>query len=307
MGLILDYVQGERPSAHERLMKVIRVVRRRWRLKMVIRGAAIVLGAGFAILLISAFGLDYFKFNPASVITFRIISYVLLLGLVVRFLLLPLSRRVTDQRIALYLEEHEPALESGLLSAIEFGGVAEGESIAGSAALVKRTVEAAIERCEQIDYGRGVERKALATSTGFLAGTSLAALAVILLAPPFLRLGSSFLLFPLSRDAVVSPYSISVFPGDARVARGGDLKIEAQLNNFDGNDIVVTNRWHRRVLKAADNRVGIGQVVVRAKWRCERNPVELDAAGKRIGARTEEIRGNGRADEVETRQARFCF
>ena len=47
MGLILDYIAGERPSPRERLMKVIRSVRRRWRLKMAIRGAA--LGIGVAL------------------------------------------------------------------------------------------------------------------------------------------------------------------------------------------------------------------------------------------------------------------
>ncbi|MEE8521884.1 MAG: DUF4175 family protein [Gemmatimonadota bacterium] len=248
MGLILDYIAGERPSPRERLMKVIRSVRRRWRLKMAIRGAAIVIGVSFATFLISAFGMDFLRFNPTAVIVFRVLSYAIAAGLFVRFLVIPLWQRVPDERVALYLEEHEPSLKSGLLSAVEFGHLSEDESALGSSpALVRLTVEAAIERCSEIDYGRRVERKSLARSTGLLAGTTLAALAVILLAPPFLRTGGSFLLFPLSRTSAESPYSITVLPGDARVARGADLKVAARLNNFDASQVAISVRRGEQV------------------------------------------------------------
>ncbi len=248
MGLILDYIAGERPTPHDQLVKMIRSVRRRWRLKMLIRGTAIVVAIGFMAFLISAYAMDQFRFNPTAVIVFRVFSYVVLLAVAVRFLLLPLSRRVSDERIALYLEEHEPSLEAGLLSAVEFSHEAADEPADGlSEALVRRTVESAIERCAEIEYGRRVERKSLANSSGLLAGASLAALVIILLAPPFLRTGGSFLLFPLTRSAAESPYSITVIPGNTRVARGADLKIVARLNNFDAAEVVVSVRRGEQV------------------------------------------------------------
>ncbi len=74
MGLILDYIAGERPTPHDQLVKMIRSVRRRWRLKMLIRGTAIVVAIGFMSFLISAYAMDQFRFNPTAVIVFRVFS-----------------------------------------------------------------------------------------------------------------------------------------------------------------------------------------------------------------------------------------
>ena len=61
---------------------------------MFLRGAAIVLGAGLVVFLISAYGMDRFRFSPGAVLAFRALAYVVLLALVLRFLVLPLARRV---------------------------------------------------------------------------------------------------------------------------------------------------------------------------------------------------------------------
>src|SRR5690606_10283301 len=92
----------------EDLVAIVRRVRRRWRLKVGLRGAAAMLGAALVIFLISAFLLDRLAFSPVAVITARVILAVAALALLVGFLFLPLRRRVTDDQVALYLEEHEP-------------------------------------------------------------------------------------------------------------------------------------------------------------------------------------------------------
>ena len=43
----------------------------------------------------------------------------------------PLSRKVTDEQVALYLEEHEPTLDSTILSAMEASRAA-GRLVAAS-------------------------------------------------------------------------------------------------------------------------------------------------------------------------------
>ena len=229
-------------SGHDELIRVIRSVRRRWRLRMFLRGAAIVLGAGLVVFLISAYGMDRFRFSPGAVLAFRALAYVVLLALVLRFLILPLARRVSDQRVALYLEEHEPSLNARLLSAMEFGDLEGNESGYHSPALVRKLVESAVEECALVYHGYRVEAKALATSTGLFAGTSLAALILLLLAPPFVRHSTPFLLFPWSGEELGSPYGIDVVPGDTKVARGADLKVTARLNNFDSDEVEIAVR-----------------------------------------------------------------
>ncbi|NIR46171.1 MAG: DUF4175 family protein [Gemmatimonadetes bacterium] len=196
------------------------------------------MGAGLIVYLISAFGMDRLRFTPTAVTIFRISAYLALAGLIVRYLIWPLSRRVSDEQIALYLEEHEPSLEMHFTSAVEFAEREEEASEAYSRKMVERLVENAVERCSAIDGGRQVERPALARSSGWLAGSAFAALAVLLLSPPFVRHSTPFLV-PWGRTAAESPYSIQVEPGNARVARGSELKVQARLVNFSSDEVEI--------------------------------------------------------------------
>ena len=81
-------------SPREDLFRVIRQVRQRWRLKIVLRGLAVMVTAGIVAFLLSAFGLEYFRFSAPAIITFRILTYLTLTLLLVWSLLLPLSRRL---------------------------------------------------------------------------------------------------------------------------------------------------------------------------------------------------------------------
>jgi hypothetical protein len=229
---------SDRRKVQDELLRVIRSVRRRWRVRVALRGVAIVLGVGTLIFVISAYGLDRLRFDPGAVIAFRVFAYAALGTLVLRFLVLPLWRRVPDERVALYLEEHEPSLEARVLSAVEFSGMEGEASGSTSQAFVRRLVEGAAERCAEIDHGRRVEAAPLARTSGLLAGTTLAALAIVFLSPPFVRHSTPFLM-PWSDAGPANPYAITVSPGDTRVARGAELKITAQLQNFDADEVEI--------------------------------------------------------------------
>ena len=110
---------GGRPEPNEELYRAISSVRFRWRMKVAMRGLAIVLALGMLVFLISTFGMDKLRFTPTSVSVFRVLTYVLVLGVIVRFFVLPLAKSVSDRRVALYIEEREPSLQASLLSAID--------------------------------------------------------------------------------------------------------------------------------------------------------------------------------------------
>ena len=182
-------------SNHDDLVRVVRHVRGRWRLKIAMRGSAIVLGASILAFLLSAYGLEYFRFSPAAVIAFRVFTYVVLAGLAVMFLVRPLLRRVSEEQVALYLEEHEPSLQAAVLSALEAGK--EGDAIHRpdrSPALVRRLVESTIEKCWEIDAGHAVERSSLRRSSGLFGAGVMAALLMFLFGPSYLQDGARALL-----------------------------------------------------------------------------------------------------------------
>ncbi|HLE21421.1 MAG TPA: hypothetical protein VJB88_09925, partial [Vicinamibacteria bacterium] len=126
-------------SNYDSLLRVIRHVRNRWRLRQTLRGAAIVLAACIAALAISAFGMDQFRYSAWSVWMFRAFTYLGLIALIVRFIIVPLRKRVSDEQVALYIEEHDPSLQAAVVSAVEVGSEErQGPNL--SPALVNRLV-----------------------------------------------------------------------------------------------------------------------------------------------------------------------
>ncbi|MBI4499916.1 MAG: DUF4175 family protein [Gemmatimonadetes bacterium] len=235
-------------SRHEALLAVIRAARNRWRLKVALQGTAVFLGGTIVLFLLSGWGMDYFRFGPAAVIGFRVFSYATIVALAWRFLIHPLRRRVSDETVALYLEEHEPSLEGALVGAVDAGA---SPSDMLSPALVERLIQSAEERCRRIEGGRRVERQNLYRSSGIVAGVTLAGVAVAVLSPAFLRNALPLLLVPWKSANAASVYAIQVTPGNAKLARGADQKIGAQLKGFNADQVDIsvrtgaTAKWER--------------------------------------------------------------
>ena len=220
------------------LFDVIRRVRNRWRLRVALRGIAVVLAAGLAAFLLSSYGLEFFKFSAGSVVVFRLLTYLTLAGLVFWFLIRPLARATPDERVALYLEEHDPSLQAAVLSALE--ETKRGERTGSpdySPALVERLIQTAVEHCRVLDWGSAVERDKIRRSSSYLAVVSAAALLAFILGPSYLRHGASALMTPIGSVEAASPYRIDVLPGNATIARGSDLTVTAQLLGFESGDV----------------------------------------------------------------------
>src|SRR5688572_25827833 len=230
---MLDFLrQGSTPPTD--LVGIISHVRNRWRLKLALRGALFVLGAAFALFLVAAYAMEAVRFTGASIIASRVILAVAFAASVFWFLVRPLRRKVTDEQVALYLEEHEPSLQATLVSAVEASRSGSG---AESAALVRRVVEQAIEACAKTDAVRRVERMPLRRYGVALAGIAMAALLAVLIGPAFIRHAASALLL-LSRNIEAAvPYRISVTPGDASVPKGSDQTITAKLQGFTSEGV----------------------------------------------------------------------
>src|SRR5262245_45433151 len=99
------------------LVEVIRGVRRRWRQRLALRGAVFVVAGTLLALLLSASGLESFRFVPPAIIAFRAILFGVFIGLLYYGFARPLRRQVTDNQVAMYLEESNPQLEAAIISA----------------------------------------------------------------------------------------------------------------------------------------------------------------------------------------------
>jgi hypothetical protein len=229
-------------EGYPQLIRVVRYVRNRWRLRNVLKGVAFLILFGLVAFAVSAYGMEQFRYSAWSVRLFRVFTYLALLGLFLRFLYRPLSKRVTDEQVARYMEEHDPSLKEAISTSVEVGRPLEplDEDTAGqrfvSPALVERLVKQTVERCERIDYGHAIEQDALKRSSAVLFGVAVAGMIAVLLSPGFLRYGASLLLNPLRSAQAASPYAIQVQPGNVDVARGADQLVTAELSGFDSED-----------------------------------------------------------------------
>jgi len=212
---------------------IIRRVRGRWRLKQLLKGLAITGGVLLVALLISGLVLETTRFAETPLLVLRVVSFVSLLAVAVWFLFRPLARRVTDDQVALYLEENEPGLAQSVISAVD---VTQSKDEGASAALVQRVVLAAVEACRRVEDGRRIERTPLRRWGGALIATVLLTVAAFTLGPAYLRHGAAAILIPTVDAAEANPYSVSVQPGDATLSRGSDLSVQAQLVGFSASD-----------------------------------------------------------------------
>jgi hypothetical protein len=222
----------------DELHRVIRLVRTRYRLRVLLTGAVIFLVGAFVLLVFSAILLEQFKFGPGAVIAIRIGFYLALGTVLLRFLVLPLTRRLSDADIALYIETHEPSLQAALLSAVEYDARSQGEA----PGLVRRLLRQAVEKARAVEDGRRIERKPLRWLPAAVTGSVALLVLVAMFGPPFFRNALRVLLTPWDSAEAVAPYAVLVEPGNTVVARGGDLRITARLRGFESDQVLLNVR-----------------------------------------------------------------
>ena len=208
---MLDNAQPRSASSNP-VLDIIGEVRNRWRLKLALRGVLRVGLVAVVLILAAAYGIEQARFSPASVWAARGLLLAALLASGYWFLLRPLRRQVSDDQVALYLEENEPSLQATLLSAVEASRAGNPES----AALVRRVVEQAVEACSRIGASRRVEKAPLRGYAASLAAVALVALVVVLTGPAFIRQALSAM-FLVTRVQAAVPYSIEVKPSLPRL------------------------------------------------------------------------------------------
>jgi len=225
-----------RSDARLGLSRVIDRLRQRWRLRLLLNGLFLTLALMTALFVICAALLNLWHFASPAVWLLRLVMLVTLVGLLLQFCARPLRRRVDDAKVALYLQEHEPALKSIVLGAVD----AQNASLADtSPRLVTRLVEQALDTCAESGYGYAVEQRKLTRAAAKLGLVLLVIGGLIVSAPEFLRFSTAALLMPWTNASQYSPYRIELAPGNIEIARGSDQLISAQIAGFDGDDVLL--------------------------------------------------------------------
>jgi hypothetical protein len=241
-GFVTDRGNRSRGSDETRraaaeLRAVIGDVRRRWRLRRLVGGLAIAAGAGFLVFFVSAFGIDRLRFDPGVVALFRGLLWTVVAGLFAWFVARPLLKRVSDEQVALYLEEHEPSLRAAFVAAVEAerDGLEEG-------GLGGRLLQVAVRRARAVERGRRIERAEIRRSSAWLAAVTGVVAIALLFGPGFQFTAGSLLVRPWRTVDAANPYAIDVSPGDVLIARGSDQRILAAPRGFESSEVELAVR-----------------------------------------------------------------
>jgi len=247
---------GARPGSTHDLSPVIDRLRQRWRLRLLLDGLCQTLAIMIALILVSAWSLNHWHFASNAVWFFRFVTLLSLICLLLHFCIKPLRRQVSDTRVALYLEEHEPSLRSAIVSAVD---ARQSSAQNTSPQLVTGLVQQALDACARVQFGQAVEQQKLRQAASRLGIVLLVVVGLTAAPPDFLRHGAAALLMPWTNASQYSPYRIELAPGNIEIARGGDQLISASIVGFDGDEVLLFSSddagqsWQQVSMLSSDN------------------------------------------------------
>src|ERR1051325_9075185 len=169
---MLDFLRSAATPPKD-LLGIVRYVRARWRARLAVKGAVRAFVVNVGVFFLLAYLMQWSRFTPASIV-----------GSVYSLPIKPPRRKVTDDQVALYLEEKEPSLQTMLISAVESSR--EGRHWE-STALVEKLVQQAIEKCCSADTPRRAEHGPLRVNGAVFASVVTAAVLAVLFGPAFFR------------------------------------------------------------------------------------------------------------------------
>ena len=131
------------------LREAVQGLRMRWRRRILAEGAAKVAIAALLALLAGVIVTKLVGVGAGSVVTVRVIGYLVIAAAAVRYLVGPFLGRLDDERFALYVEERAPELRQVLVSAVH--ELATPEPARPSPSLSGRLMAQALSDVRQLD------------------------------------------------------------------------------------------------------------------------------------------------------------
>ena len=271
-------------TEHESIRATLGDVRRRWRFRLALEALVPVVVAVAAMLAIWLLFWPLAVGRPLLINSARGLAGLGFVGGAIVLWRRWRRSRPTDDQVALYVEEREPALRQSLLSALT-----AGESGAAAPGLVARVVTIARQGLSRIEDGRHLERARLRRAGGVVGAVTLGSAALLLLGPDWFRVATATLVNPWRPVPAAPSFLVGVEPGNAEVPRGGGVDIRAVLNGFtsEAAELVFrsdsTGEWQRLPMSRD---TAAGQFTTRLFDVAEKTEYFVEATGIRSPAFT---------------------
>ncbi|MFN5203458.1 MAG: DUF4175 family protein, partial [Gemmatimonas sp.] len=218
-------------SPDRQLLVTLHALRRQWRLRVLCE-SLVWLAVATLLAVVSAWGLlRLFAGNETGPAIARAVGYLLIAVALVRGLIVPLLRRASDERFALYVEEREPSLRQALLAAVQEAQLPEAQR--PSPTLSARVMQRAVAAIRPLESRMALERPRIVRAMQSFGGIVAVAAALLWLGPQAVRDGARVLFVPFgTAQAAVPVRMLAITPGNVSVPRGGAIEVEAGLVGF---------------------------------------------------------------------------
>ena len=226
-------------SPDRQLLTTLGVLRRQWRQRILLESLVWIVFAVLLAIVAAMVVLRAFNGGGNGPLVARVMGYALIIASIIRFLFVPLLRRASDARFALYVEERAPQLKQALISAVQEAHTPEPER--ASSALAARLMTRASAAIRPLQERAALERPRMLRASKTLGALTVVAVAMFALGPTGLRDSARLLFVPWSTAQAATPMrTVRVLPGNATVPRGSALEVHASLVGFaaDGAELV---------------------------------------------------------------------
>lgn len=239
-------------AEYGRLAKQLAGVRRAWKRTAALSGLAVTCLETLGVLTV-AFIIDWI-YRPPQAWRFALLFMVLaaVVALVVRHVVRPLLRPISDDQVALFVEEHNDQFEGSLITATEFAGPAARPQAAAHsdtpAFFIDAVIQSAIQRAGHINLRTILDfrrlRKYGVAAMAVLAGYGVAAV----LAPDYVTQHMGRVIAPWKKRAedpraldrvemMKAPITFTLSKGNAGMLRGGSFELEAVLSRHSEDPV----------------------------------------------------------------------
>lgn len=261
----------EKPAELVRLKSRLAQARRAWKRNAALAGAVVVVSETAGIVGIAVLADILFAPGQAGRLMLLGGAVAVTAYLTARHILTPLLRKISDQNLALYLEERTPAFEGSLIAAVEFGD--ERQLPERQAQIVRSILHEAVARVERFDLRKAIDfsrfRKYAVMALlvlgayGVLAAVMPETVArhVTRVVAPWKKSADEAAPQP-KRPLTLEPISITLSRQDTSLLRGSAFDVEATLSRKPENAVYFHFRaydtksegaaWKQLPMKAAD-------------------------------------------------------
>ncbi len=222
--------------------KEIVKIGRRLNLERLLRGLGMVALVILAATLLAAFALARQNFSDSALFWTRLLGGLGLAVLIGRYLLWPLIRRPTLQRLARFLEERHPEFQDRLSTAVEI----EAAPHKVDPAIRSLIASDAQRSLRQVSRPAFYYRRSSLLSFLSVGASALIFTVLFLGGPEAYRYSLDKLLRGWLADEQPPLYSIQVTPGSTRVIRHADVEIRARLEGFTSDQVKLWAKYANR-------------------------------------------------------------